>query len=108
MAFAPHTNNNVVAQLRAGIVPTPVPLILGDFTEREYEKIFQYAERRWHDDECYPDLPHMIYVGDGQTRIGRVHKTIAWVLCSTPEDEPDLQRWEIKKHRQYDTAWVRA
>ena len=97
MAYAPHCNTHVAQQIAAGILPTPLPLVLGVFTEKEYGHPFEYAERRWPDDEFHPELPHIIYVGDGQTRLAKVLKTVAWVLCG----DEDLQKWDIKGHRVY-------
>jgi hypothetical protein len=103
MGYAPHTNNDVQSQLSAGIMPTVMPMVLGSFVEKEYGHTFEYAERRWPDDDFYPELPHVIYVGDGQSRLAKVLKTVAFVLTG----EGEMQKWDIKQHREYDTAWVR-
>jgi len=103
MAYAPHTNTDVHHQLQMGIIPTPHPLILGCFTETEHGKLFEYAERRWPDDDFHPELPHVIYVVGGETRLANVLKTVAYVLT----DEDELRKWNIKQHRNYDTSWVR-
>ena len=104
MGFAPHTNNDVQQQLSNGIVPTPLPLVFGSFVEKDYGHTFEYAERRWPDDSFYPELCHIIYVGDNQARLAKVLKTVAFVLAGDRE----LQKWDIKQHRNYETDWVRA
>lgn len=108
MALAPHTNSDVLAQLRSGMVPTELPLIFGRFTEKSHGHTFEYAERRHPDDNFVPDYPHMIYVGDGQTRIAKVLKTVAWVVIDETENGPVFVKWDIKNHCIYDTSWVRA
>lgn len=102
MACAPHTNTDVQSQLSKG-VPNPLPIIFGQFKECEHGNLFEYAERRWFDDSVNPELPHIIYVGNGETRLAIVKKTVAFVLV----DENKIERWEIKSHRIYDTTWVR-
>lgn len=102
MGYAPHTNTDVHYKLLAGIIPTPVPMILGSFVEADYGHTFEYAERRWPDDDLHPEMPHIIYVGDGQPRLAKVLKTVAWVLTG----EGEIQKWQIKGHRIYPTEWI--
>jgi hypothetical protein len=97
MSYAPHTNDDVLSQLAAGIIPTPCPQIYGQFTESEFGHVFEYAERRWPDDTIAPELPHVVYVHEGQARLAKVLKTVAFVLV----DENTIERWTIKKHHQY-------
>lgn len=109
MGYAPHSNGDVKQQLyvlraQGSTAPTALPLILGEFTEAEFGKRFEYAERRWFDDDMQPDFPHIVYVGDGQARLAKVLKTVAYVLTG----EGEVQKWTIKMHRQFDTAWVRV
>jgi hypothetical protein len=104
MCYAPHTNDQVKHQIRLGNVPSELPIVFGSFVEKEYGHTFEYAERRWPDDTFYPELCHVIYVGDGQTRLAKVLKTVAFVLTG----EGELQKWNIKQHRAYETEWVRA
>lgn len=109
MSYAPHTNTQVQWQLKAGIVPTDLPMIFGCFREVEWDHLFEYAERRWANDNFAPEFPHIIYTGpDGQTRLAKVMKTVAYVV--TGEDgagNPVVEKWAIKSHRIYDTSWVR-
>ena len=58
MAYAPHTNTDVHQHLIANATVVP-PLVLGVFVEKSYGKTFEYAERRWPDDQYYPNLPHI-------------------------------------------------
>jgi hypothetical protein len=44
-----------------------------------------------------PHLPHVIYVGDHQPRLGHVRKTVATILC----DVDNLQKWQIRWHRAF-------
>jgi hypothetical protein len=104
MGFALHTNNDVQNQLRLGNVPSELPIVMGIFTEKEYGHLFEYAERRWPDDSFYPELCHIIYVAHNQARLAKVLKTVAFVLTGDGE----LQKWDIKQHRVYETQWVRA
>lgn len=111
MAYAPHTNDQVLAQLRAGATPTALPLIVGQFRNAETGVTFEFAERRWSDDDFAPDMSHVVYVGDGsvETRLAKVLKTVAFVVVDEDADgQPVIERWEIKAHRAYDTTWVRA
>ena len=70
--------------------------LLGSFVEAEFGHTFEYRVRQ--DKTNYrPDLPHLIYVGDNQTRFANVLKTVAYVLC----DEDDVQKWAIRRHREF-------
>lgn len=108
MAFAPHTNDKVLAQLRAGMVPTALPLVMGQFRHNGYT--FEYAERRHPDDNFAPEMPHMIYVGNnGETRLAKVMKTVAWIVVDEDDKgQPVYVKWNLNSHRVYDTSWVRA
>jgi hypothetical protein len=109
MAYAPHTNTDVQRQLRAGQVPSEFPMIFGGFTEADGMLFFEYAERRWHDDNFAPEMPHMIYVGAGDVRLAKVLKTVAYIVVDEDADgNPVVEKWHIKNHRIYDTSWVRA
>ena len=101
MGYAPHTNTDVHHQALAGIIPTPDPMLLGSFVEAEYGHTFEYAERRWPDDDFHPEMPHIIYTAD-QTRLAKVLKTVAYVLTG----EGEIQKWQIKNHRIYPTEWI--
>lgn len=109
MAIAPHSNDQVKAQLSFGLTPTPLPLILGQFSHQETGVAFEYAERRHPDDRFAPDMPHIVYVGNGDTRLAKVLKTVAHVVVD--EDalgQPVIEKWPLRKHRVYNTSWVRA
>lgn len=111
MAYAPHTNDQVQQQLRAGMSPTELPLILGQFRYAGTANFFEYAERRHPDDTFAPDMPHVIFVGIGgrETRLAKVLKTVAYVVTDEAADgSPVIETWHIASHRQYPTEWVRA
>ena len=111
MAYAPHNNDHVLYQLQCGQMPSELPLILGQFREAEYVATFEFAERRWTDDEFAPDMPHVIYVGEGsvEPRLAKVLKTVAFVVVDEDADgQPVIEKWSIKNQRDYDTSWVRA
>ena len=114
MAFARHTNTDVRNDLIMG--KTVLPLILGQFEEKDIGNPFEYSERRWHTDEFAPEFPHVIYVsGRGkwaescETRLAKVLKTVAYIVVNEDENgEPIVEKWYIKNHKEYDTSWVRA
>ena len=111
MTFAPHTNDDVRNQLRAGLIPTPLPIIFGCFRHAETDVYFEYAERRHPDDAFAPEMPHIVYVGGTTgrgTRLAKVLKTVAYVVVDETEEGPVIVKWPIKQHRIYDTQWVRA
>lgn len=111
MAYAPHNNENVRYQMRCGLVPTDLPIILGQFREADHGKVFEFAERRWPDDTFAADMPHVVYVGEGsvEPRLAKVLKTVAFVVVDEDADgQPVIERWDIRGCRAYDTAWVRA
>lgn len=104
MALAKHCNNDVQHQIRMGMIPTDLPLVLGRFVEKEYGYSFEYAERRWPDDNYYPELCHIVYVGfQNETRLAKVLKTVAYILT-----EHGIQKWDLKENRIYETEWVYA
>ena len=111
MAYASHTNTDVHAQLRAGQIPTPLPLLFGQFETKE-GTTFEYAERRWHCDDFAPSFPHIIYVrrdgGDKGTRLARVLGRVAYVVVDETDHGPVIEKWDIRLHRKYPTDWVRA
>ena len=107
MSFAPHTNEDVLRQLRNGIVPTEVPLILGQFVEKDFDNTFEFAERRWPSDDFAPEFPHVIYTTDGP-RLAKVLKTVAYVVVDENEDGPVVAKWQTKQYREYDTDWVKG
>lgn len=71
--------------------------LLGSFVETDCEHTFEYEARYGFPEDFRPDLPHVIHVGYNETRLANVLKTVAYVLC----DEDDLQKWAIKRHREF-------
>lgn len=99
MAFAPHTND------RRNIDVDPV--ILGQFREKDSDNLFEFAQRRPGVDHgaFAPGFPHLIYVGqNGETRVGRVLKTVAYVVVDEDSrGDPVIEKWQVKprSHREY-------
>ena len=108
MSYAPHTNTDVHYQILNKVIPTAVPMIFGQFVEEEFGHSFEYAERRHADDSFAPEMPHIVYVGpDGQVRLAKVLKTVAYVVVDEDENgKPVIDKWYIKQHKIYDTSWV--
>jgi len=108
MAFADHTNTDVQRHVIAGNEDKAPALILGQFIEKEFGNTFEFLERddRIFPASLFPDLPHMIAVGDRGYRLANVLKTVAYI--QTDEGLTDRQKWDIKGHRAYDTEWVFA
>jgi hypothetical protein len=101
MGYARHTNSDVKVQLQSKIA-NPLPVLLGSFVEKEFGHTFEYSPRHWHDETFRHELPHVVYVGDGMTRLAHVKERIAYVLTG----EGELQRWRIKQHKHYVTDWI--
>ena len=107
MSYAPHTNTTVHYDLLAGIVPSHQPMVFGVFHDDEWDYAHEYAERRDYPDDFVPEFPHQVYVGpDGQHRLAKVMKTVAYVVVDENENGPVIEKWHIKKHKIYDTQWV--
>jgi hypothetical protein len=106
MAFAPHTNDDVRNQLRAGQVPSPDPILLGSAFHAETGVLFEFAERRWPDDDFAPGMFMQVYTVGGP-RLAKVMKTVAYVVVDEDENGPVIEKWPLKQTRFYDTEWVR-
>lgn len=112
MAYAPHANDQVRAQLVAGQSPTELPLILGFFREHDAGCPFEYAERRHPDDSFAPEFPHIVYIGPPSKvtpHLAKVLDRVAYIVTDeAPDGSPIVTKWRIWSHRKYDTQWVRA
>ncbi len=106
MSYAPHTNDHYANG-------ADVPLLLGQFREKEYGHIFEYAKRPDnHLDDPFgdfaPEYPHVIYTG-GELRCARVLSTVAHVVLDEAIDgSPVVVRWRIGSHKRYPTDWATA
>lgn len=90
MSYAPYTND----RLKEG-----QGRILGEFKERYYGNRFEYAERGdLFPADFLPDLPHVVFVADGQARLAHVKKT---VLSMAVDDDAPRQQWQLRSHRIY-------
>lgn len=114
MAYASHTNTDVLHALRCGNYAGP-PLLLGCFKEASEGNYFEYAVRPNDNTNFAPDCPHVVYFTplkpgmDQGYRYARILKTVAYICVDeTPEGEPVYEKWSIKDHHYYDTTWVRA
>jgi hypothetical protein len=86
-----------------------LPLILGEITEREHGKYFEYGVRPADGCDFAEDAMHVIAMSDGSTRYARVLKTVAWVVINEADDgSPVWERWELKANREYDTSAYHA
>lgn len=110
MAYARHTNTDVLHALRCGNYAGP-PLLLGCFMEADRGNYFEYAVRpadTFAPADFAPDCPHIVYMNDSY-RFARVLKTVAYICVDEDEDgEPVYEKWQLKDHHYYDTTWVRA
>jgi hypothetical protein len=101
MAYAPHTNNDYACG-------ADVPLLIGQFTEKDYGNIFEYAARpAGLGGDFAPDARHIMYVGGGQYRFARVLKTVVYV--ATDEEIATVwEKWQIKphQHHKYLAQWA--
>ena len=87
------------------LIPTTVArleltLKFCQFREKEYDHLFEFAE---NDDWFADEYPHKIFVGNDETRIGLVKKTVAYVVVDEGDDgSPVVQKWSIKNFREYE------
>lgn len=100
MAYAMHTNTDYA-------YGADVPLLLGQFTEKEHGHYFEYADRPFGlGGDFAPDATHVVYVGyGGQYRFARVLKTVVYV-ATDEEITAVWEKWSIKQHRHYLTQWA--
>jgi hypothetical protein len=87
MTYAPYFNDNLKGRGR----------VLGAFREKEFDHYFEYAERFDFPEDFHPELPHVVFVHDGQMRLANVKKTVLTMLV----DEDEFEKWAIKSHIVY-------
>ena len=75
--------------------------ILGCFVNKETNAVFEYTSRFHPDDSFAPKMKHTIFVGNDQTRLATVLKTIVYVVVDEDENGPVVEKWHIKAHRHY-------
>lgn len=102
MSFFTHTNTDVAAAIRAHGT-TDLPVVMGQFRNRETDTQFEFAGRRPTDAPHFAaEMPHLIAVHGG-TRYARVMKTVAYVVVDEDADgQPVIEKWAIKGHRDFD------
>ena len=90
MAYAPYSNDRRTADQGK---------VLGCFREKDHGQTFEYAERTdaLFLDDFRPEFPHVVFVGHGEVRLAKVLKTVLTMLV----DEDDVQKWQIRSHREY-------
>ena len=77
--------------------------ILGSFDEKEYGKYFEFSE---NDENFYTEYPHKVWVTtpwhmDGGWRFAKVLKTVAYILINDEDGNDVVEKWSIKKYREY-------
>lgn len=107
MTYAPHTN----LDHKNALDKSKYPLILGQFREKEFGKLFEYVERNPDDGfekfACPTKFPHMIYVGPHQERrFANVKQTVAYIVTDEDDFGAIAEKWEIKSHKKYDNSWI--
>jgi len=99
MAYAPHHNGMVNKY-------NDIPLVLGSF-ENENNNLYEFAEIRGFNP--FVGYDNMIYVGPmgSETRYAKILKTVAYVVIDENADgTPVVEKWNIKKFKNYDVSWV--
>ena len=76
----------------------------GEFKHTETRKWFQFFDSDRADLLGWENFPHEIFVGpDGDTRMARVLKTVAYVIVDEAADgSPVVEKWPLR------SDWVRA
>jgi hypothetical protein len=77
--------------------------ILGSFTEKEYGKHFEFST---NNENFYTEYPHKVWVAtpwhmDAGWRFAKVLKTVAYILTNDEDGNDVVEKWAIKKHREY-------
>lgn len=73
--------------------------VAGAFNEKEFGHAFEYISEfnEWS------GMPHLLFVGHGQTRQAEVKKTVAYVVVDEDDfGKPVIEKWFIKH------GWARA
>ena len=88
MSFSPYTNDHRSSEQGK---------VLGVFREEDHGHFFEFAERYGYPADYHPEMPHVIFVGHGETRLAHVKKTVmTMVNC-----DGVTEKWMIKGHRIY-------
>jgi len=88
MAFAFYTNDRRTADQGR---------VLGCFTEVDFGQHFEFAERFGFPEDFHPEMPHVVFVGRGETRLAHVKKTVLKMV----HDDDVVEQWMIKGRREY-------
>jgi hypothetical protein len=82
---------------------------IGAFQEKDVGNWFEFSmndEQDSYSKAIKLNYPHKVWVGGGQIndsgwRYANVKKTVAYVLVDEDEGGPILERWFLKKHKEY-------
>jgi hypothetical protein len=82
---------------------------IGAFQEKDVGNWFEFSMNDEQDSYAKAiklNYPHKVWVGGGQIndsgwRYANVKKTVAYVLVDEDEGGPILERWFLKKHKEY-------
>ena len=82
---------------------------IGAFQEKDVGNWFEFSmndEQDPYSKAIKLNYPHKVWVGGGQIndsgwRYANVKKTVAYVLVDEDEGGPILERWFLKKHKEY-------
>lgn len=106
MSFAPYSNNSLYNGGGEQVHPT----LLGQFVEKSGGNWFEYSDRltdyEWRAGWLADEYPNLVHVGSGsvahaRTCVARVLKTVAYVVVDEDENGPVVEKWFIKRHKQY-------
>ena len=99
MAYAPHHNGMVNKY-------NDLPLILGSVVN-ENDNLYEFAEVVGNNP--FPEYDKIIYVGPtgSESRYAKILKTVAYVVIDENADgSPVVEKWKLKKYKDYDVSWV--
>ena len=89
MSYAPYSNDHR---------GTDQGRVLGFFHEVDFGHGFEYAERgNTYPADFFPEYQHVVFVGNGETRLANVKKTVLTLL----NGDEVVEKWHIMGHRVY-------
>ena len=72
----------------------------GRFVEKDEGNLFEYS---LSDSVMFGHkFPHLVWVRDEEYRYARVLKTVAYVAVDEDENGFVVEKWSIKKHKEYE------
>ena len=83
---------------------------IGCFDEKQYGNPFEYSINDDQTPWTYMKFDHKVWVGDvvngNGWRYANVKKTVAYVAVDEDENGPVMEKWNIKRHRNYSKSGV--